>query len=86
MADDLRLFQAMAGAKLGGAEAFFERFTEAIERRGIAQRVAIRRDADRSARLRNAGVDVLEFAYAGPLDVATRLGLARALRAFEPTI
>ncbi|MBL8571879.1 MAG: glycosyltransferase [Phreatobacter sp.] len=86
MANRLRLFQAMAGAKVGGAEAFFERFAAAVQRRGLAQRVAIRRDPDRAARLRAAAVDVVELGFRGPLDIATRIALTRELRAFAPSI
>ncbi|MCC6471610.1 MAG: glycosyltransferase, partial [Alphaproteobacteria bacterium] len=34
-----RLFQAMAGAAQGGAEAFFERLALALGRAGVEQRV-----------------------------------------------
>ena len=72
-----RLLQAMAGAPVGGAEAFFERLAIAFARRGVAQRVAIRRDARRTQALRAGGVDVVELGFRGPLDLATRWALAR---------
>lgn len=86
MADPVRLFQAMAGAQLGGAEAFFERFAAAVQRRGLAQRVAVRRDVERAKRLRAAKVDVVELGFGGPLDIRTRLALAGELRRFAPNL
>ena len=35
----MKLFQAMAGAATGGAEAFFERLALAFQRAGVEQRV-----------------------------------------------
>lgn len=81
-----RLLQAMAGAPVGGAEAFFERLAIAFARRGVAQRVAIRRDARRAAALRAGGVDVVELGFRGPLDLATRWSLAREIGRFAPDV
>jgi glycosyltransferase involved in cell wall biosynthesis len=76
----------MAGAPVGGAEAFFERLAIAFARRGVAQRVAIRRDARRAGDLRAAGVDVVELGFRGPLDLATRWALAREIGRFAPDV
>ena len=81
-----RLLQAMAGAPVGGAEAFFERLAAAFARRGVAQRVVIRRDARRAAALRAAGVEVVELGFGGKLDLATRWALAREIRGFAPGV
>lgn len=81
-----RLLQAIAGAPVGGAEAFFERLAMAFARRGVAQRVAIRRDARRAGDLRAAGVDVVELGFRGPLDLATRWALAREIGRFAPDV
>jgi glycosyltransferase involved in cell wall biosynthesis len=86
MVATLRVFQAMAGARVGGAEAFFERLAAAFARRRLAQRVAIRREPARAERLRRADVDLVELGFRGPLDLATRLALAREIRRFEPDI
>jgi glycosyltransferase involved in cell wall biosynthesis len=82
----LRLFQAMAGAPVGGAEAFFDRLALAFARRGVTQRVAIRRDPRRAAMLRDARIGFAEFRFGGPLDPFTRWSLAREIRRFEPDI
>ena len=86
MANDLRIFQAMAGARLGGAEGFFERLAIAFARAGLAQRVAIRRDDARAQRLIDGGVAVTQLRFGGPFDLATRAALASQLGAFDPTI
>jgi glycosyltransferase involved in cell wall biosynthesis len=86
MRTDLRIFQAMSGAALGGAEAFFERLAAAFARAGVAQRVAIRRNARRAALLRGHGVDLVELGFGGPLDLATRLSLMREVKRFAPDV
>jgi glycosyltransferase involved in cell wall biosynthesis len=80
-----RLLQAMAGAQHGGAETFFVRLVSALQRAGEHQRVLIRRDPDRSRRLREAGVAVTELGFGGPLDVGTRFGFRRVIAAWDPT-
>jgi glycosyltransferase involved in cell wall biosynthesis len=82
----LRVLQAMAGAPHGGAEAFFTRLVIALHKAGLDQRVAIRRDAARAEKLRGAGIEPVELAFGGPLDLATPLRLAGAIRAFRPHV
>ncbi len=81
-----RLVQAMAGAKHGGAEAFFERLAIALDRAGEEQRIVIRRDAARAARLREAGLDPVELPFGGILDFVTKPRLARVIAAHAPKI
>src|SRR5262249_51639572 len=54
----MRLLAAMAGAKHGGAEAFFERLLLAFRRAGVEICAAIREGPARAARLRGAGIEV----------------------------
>jgi glycosyltransferase involved in cell wall biosynthesis len=82
----MRLLQAMAGARHGGAEGFFVRLAIALERAGQEQLVVIRRDAERAATLRQGGVEPLELPFSGRLDLATRLGLRRAVARFRPQV
>jgi glycosyltransferase involved in cell wall biosynthesis len=82
----MRLLQAMAGAKHGGAEAFFERLATALHRSGIEQRVAVRSEEGRVERLRAADVDVIELPFGGALDFVTRAGLRRLVRDFKPQV
>ncbi len=66
-----RLVSLMAGAKVGGAEAFFERLVVALRASGVEQRVAIRADADRESRLRAKGIDPVALSFGGVFDLAT---------------
>ena len=81
-----RLLQAIAGARHGGAEIFFVRLAAALRRAGETQRVLIRRDADRAASLRAAGVAVGEYPFGGRFDLATRLGFRREIARWRPDI
>jgi len=82
----MRLLQAMAGARHGGAEAFFVRLASALQRAGEQQRVLIRRDPDRAATLRRAGIEPIELPFRGGLDIATRRRFRRAVAEFRPRI
>ncbi|WP_332308120.1 glycosyltransferase [Elstera litoralis] len=73
----MRLLQAMAGAKHGGAEAFFERLAIAFAEAGVQQQVVIRPDAARESRLRVGGVALSTLPFGGFFDLTTRRGLAR---------
>jgi glycosyltransferase involved in cell wall biosynthesis len=81
-----RLLQAMAGAPLGGAEAFFERLAPALDRAGVDQRIVIRRDAGRAGRLRAAGIEPVQLRFGGRLDFATSRALRRQIKDFDPDI
>jgi len=81
-----RLLQAMAGAKHGGAEAFFERLATSLRRAGEEQKLAIRRDPERAARLRRGGLDVAELGFGGMLDLLTSRRLARIIAEFRPRV
>lgn len=82
----MRLLAAMAGAKHGGAEAFFERLLLAFQRAGVELRAAIRTEPERAERLRGAGIDVREFKFGGWLDFRTRPALSRFLEEFRPEV
>lgn len=81
-----RLLQAIAGARYGGAEAFFVRLVAALQRAGEPQRVLIRRNSGRAQSLRAAGVAVSELGFGGRLDLLTRLGFRREIAAWRPDI
>jgi glycosyltransferase involved in cell wall biosynthesis len=81
-----RLFQAMAGARHGGAELFFTRLAVALQANGVDQRVAIRRDPARRAALERGGVAVEEHPFGGRLDWRTRRALARSIAEFAPDV
>ncbi len=81
-----RVLQVMAGARFGGAEAFFVRLNLALAGAGVKQRAVIRGHPERAAELRAGGVEVAELRFGGPLDVQTRRALRREIAAFDPGI
>lgn len=82
----MRVMQVMAGARHGGAEAFFVRLTIALAQAGVETRAVIRPVADRSAALTAAGVAVTELPFGGWFDLVTRPRLAAEIAAFQPDI
>ncbi|MFL1463951.1 glycosyltransferase [Roseococcus sp. DSY-14] len=74
----------MAGAAIGGAEAFFERLTLALPGAGFEVLPVIRADPARAARL--AALHPLQLRFGGPLDLLTRPRLRAALHRFRPAI
>ncbi len=82
----MRLLQAMAGGAHGGAEAFFERLAIAFAGVELDQRVLIRSDAARRAKLAEGGVDIVELGFGGRLDFATGRAFIREIEAFDPDV
>ncbi|HEY7609886.1 MAG TPA: glycosyltransferase [Alphaproteobacteria bacterium] len=82
----MRLLAAMAGAKHGGAEAFFERLVLAFQRAGVEQRAVIRAEPARAQRLSDAGIKVRELAFGGWFDFRTRPALSRIIAEFRPAV
>ena len=82
----MRIAQVMAGAPIGGAEAFFERATIALHHAGDIVLPIIRRDAGRAERLREAGLQPVELAFGGALDLFTKPRVRRALQDFKPDL
>ena len=86
MTTKLRLFQTMAGARHGGAELFFERLAGAFHRAGVTQRLMIRPDPDRMARLAAAGLAVEGCGYSPLLTALHRRQIANAIRRERPDV
>lgn len=81
-----RVLQVMAGAKTGGAEAFFVRLVQGLARAGTPQHAAIRTHAERRATLVDAGVPVTELPFGGKFDLTTKKSLKKLARDFEPDV
>ncbi len=81
-----RVLQMMAGAEVGGAEAFFERLVAALARAGVPQAAVIRRHAARAGRLAAARVPVEEVRFGGPLDFLSRMKIGAAAKRFAPDV
>ncbi len=82
----VKVAQIMAGARAGGAELFFERLCIALHHAGDLVLPAIRKEPERAARLRAAGLAPLELRFGNPLDPFTGLRLGAALRRFAPRV
>lgn len=82
----MRIAQVMAGAQVGGAETFFVRLCLALARAGEEVLPVIRTHPGRAAALRAGGMAPCELRFGGPLDLATRPRLGRALADFAPAI
>ncbi|MBS0562833.1 MAG: arylesterase [Proteobacteria bacterium] len=80
----LSVAQVIAGAQAGGAELFYERLCIALHRAGDRVLPVIRRNAARAGRLRAAGLEPVQLAFANPVDFTTRRGIAAALRGLDP--
>jgi len=83
----VRVLQAMAGGKHGGAEAFFVRLAQAFHRhQDIEQRVLVRRDGVWGGPLRESGVNVVELPFGALLDFSSKRLFQRQIDEFNPDI
>lgn len=83
----MRIAQVMAGARMGGAEGFYERLTCALHAQGEAVLPVIRADPGRAARLSVRGLAPVQLRFGSPwLDWMTRPRLGAALRRFQPQV
>ncbi len=78
--------QTMAGAEVGGAEAFFVRLANALQSSDIVQKVVIRRDPTRARALREGGIVPAELPFGGRMDFRTRPALKREIAGFRPDV
>ncbi|NQV80237.1 MAG: glycosyltransferase [Alphaproteobacteria bacterium] len=78
--------QIMAGAPVGGAEAFFERLAAALGARSVDQTVVVRNNLGRVRRLRASGIDPETLPFGGRLDFLTRPKLRRLIAERRPQI
>jgi glycosyltransferase involved in cell wall biosynthesis len=82
----MRVLQVIAGGDYGGAEAFYLRLVLALHRAGLEQRAVIRTNQRRATILREGGMAPIQLRFGGPLDIASRLGMRRAIRDFRPNL
>lgn len=78
--------QTMAGAEVGGAEAFFVRLAIALQSSDITQQLVIRRDPSRARALREGGITPIELPFGGRMDFRTRRALQREIARFRPDV
>jgi glycosyltransferase involved in cell wall biosynthesis len=82
----MRLLQAMASDKEGGAELFFERLAAGLQRANVTQRLVVRKDSARNQRLRAAGLDIAELPFGGFFDWRTKFAFRKQISEFKPTV
>lgn len=82
----MRLMQTMAGAEVGGAEAFFVRLAIALQSFDISQQLVMRRDPSRARALRDGGITPIELPFGGRMDFRTRPALQREIARFHPDV
>jgi glycosyltransferase involved in cell wall biosynthesis len=82
----MRVLQAMAGARHGGAETFFARLVPALARAGVAQAALVRPEPERLSALRAAGVRLETAPFRRRLDLVTRRRFRRLIEEFRPDI
>ena len=81
-----RVLQCIAGAEHGGAETFFVSLALALHEAGLEQRVVMRPNALRRARLKKGGITPLELPFGGPFDLRTGRALKREAKNFKANI
>ncbi len=82
----LRLFQTMAGAEHGGAEAFFERLSISFAEAGIPQTACIKPYPNRIEKLQQAGVALTHCHYRQMLKFLDSAILARHIKAADANV
>lgn len=82
----MRLMQAMAGRRPGGAEGFFIRLARALGEAGLDQRLLVRRGAACVPDLRSYGLGPVELPFGGALDFRTPPRFRRAVAEFAPDV
>ncbi|WP_420547336.1 glycosyltransferase [Curvivirga sp.] len=81
-----KLLQIMAGAKVGGAEKFFERLAIAFHNAGIEQHIAIRQNPERENLLSCAGIMPSTHRLGGFFDFKSRREIQQIAEKHNPDI
>jgi glycosyltransferase involved in cell wall biosynthesis len=82
----VKLLQAMAGARSGGAELFFVRLAGALATAGVDQRLLVRRNGYAAGRLAAVGIASEPLPFGGWFDFVSRPRFAAAIDRFHPTV
>lgn len=76
----------MAGAKIGGAEAFFMRLVTALAEAGVDQQAVIRTHPERKGILEKHGVPTTSIRFGGALDFLSRYKVQAVAEAYRPDV
>ncbi len=83
----MRILQAMAGGKHGGAESFFLRLARSFEQHpAVEQRVLVKNNSVWSEPLRTDGVQPVELPFGGLFDFTTGTRFRNEVSSFNPDI
>lgn len=82
----MRILHTMAGAGVGGAEAFFVRLVCALHKAGEPQGVVIRPNETRIDAIASAGIGLAEAPFGGLFDLRTAAIIRREVDRFTPDI
>ena len=82
----MRILQVIAGAEYGGAEEFFIRLCQALQFRGVDQRVLLRPHPDRESLLSGQGIPLLTTAFGGVFDWRSGQRFQHEIEHFSPDI
>lgn len=85
-ARSMKILHAISGREVGVAEIAFERAVLAFASEDIEQRIIIRADDGRRARLKNAGLHPIELPFRPRWDFSSKRQLNTEISAFQPDI
>jgi len=82
----LRLFTAMGGSQVGGAEAFFVTLNRALHARGLAVHAVLRENPIHTTDFVHAGISYDTAKFGGPFDLWTSRYLRKIAKNFRPDV
>ena len=83
----MRILQAMAGGRHGGAESFFLRLAMSLNKRNdVEQHVLVKKRSVWTAPLRAEKISTQELAFGGLMDLGSKLRFGREIRDFDPDV
>ena len=83
----MKILQAMAGGKHGGAENFFLRLARSLNnQQSVTQRVLVKNNSVWTAPLLAEHVETIELPFGGLLDFSTKRRFAAEIKSFEPDV
>lgn len=86
-AHNLKILNIISGAKIGGAEKFFERFSVSLQKQtDLNQKLIIKKNKKRYDFFRDNKITVKELSFRSKFDFHTRKNIKRVIEDFKPNI
>lgn len=82
----MKILHAMSGKRAGGTEVAFERTVTALAQESLEQKVIIKTNKDRRARLEDMGLPVLELPFRTRFDFTSKRRLNSEISTFAPDV